>query len=239
MSLIPNNAAYIILINDDNGMTITQKRRIVQRSKLVDDLWFLIKPDYSGYNMAEFTAVLEYVAPVSRKYRTEFLIRNDDAYNGYLKYTLPLDTNLTAEAGDIELMLTFLMVDLDENGNSIQRVRKISGTKITIVPISAWSDIIPDSALSALDQRIIKIDAQIKALGESFIPAECNKADDLSYDTVTSELQLLSGGKEIGKKVVINSTGESLKDGIPIVDFSNINNDNLGTSDDEFDVVEF
>lgn len=158
------NSAYVILVNDDNTMTTTQKRRVMQRSKLVDSMCFLVQPIYSGYNMADFTVSLEYILPTSKRYCNEILTLSEDMYNGHLKYELPFDTNLTYEPGDIELALTFLLADLDEFGNSVQRVRKVSGTRITITPSSAWSDIIPDSALSALDQRIIKTDAQIKAL---------------------------------------------------------------------------
>ena len=160
------SAAYVILINDDNTMTTTQKRRVMHRSKLVDTLWFLAQPVYSGYDMSMFTVSIEYLLPVSKRYCNEILTLSKDMYNGHLKYELPLDTNLTCEPGDIELAITFLLADIDENGNPVQRVRKVSGTVITITPITAWSDIIPDSALTALDQRIIKTDAQIKALEE-------------------------------------------------------------------------
>ena len=111
---------YTILINDDNSMIATQKQRIMQRSKLVDELWFLVKPIYNGYNMAEFTLSMEYVLPVSRKYKNEILTLSTDKYNEYLKYTLPIDTELTSEAGEIEIALTFILSDLDEDGNSIK-----------------------------------------------------------------------------------------------------------------------
>ena len=42
-----------------------------------------------------------------------------------MEYKLPFDTNLTKEAGEIEVKITFSKVDLDEDGNDIQYVRKI------------------------------------------------------------------------------------------------------------------
>lgn len=164
--MLDASAAYVILINDDNTMTTTQKKRVMHRSKLVDNLWFLTQPVYNGYDMSVFTVSIEYVLPVSKRYCNEILTLSSDMYNGHLKYELPFNTSLTCEPGDIELTITFLLADIDENGNPVQRVRKVSGTTITITPVAAWSDIIPDSALSALDQRIIKTDAQIKALEE-------------------------------------------------------------------------
>ena len=107
--------------------------------------------------MTNATIMLEYLLPVSRNYKTEYLALSDERYNNhYLQYKLPFDTKLTSEAGTIELQLTFVYTDIDANGNGIQKVRKTFPTTIEITPISAWSDIIPDAALSSLDQRLIK-----------------------------------------------------------------------------------
>lgn len=219
MSYTLDDSKYVILINDDNTMTTTQKRRIVQRSKLVDDLWFLVRPEYNGYSMADFTVLLEYLSPISRKYRTEFLVMDDEDYNGYLRYSLPVNTSITAEAGEIEIQITFLRSELTDSGKGTQRVRKITSTMINIVPISAWSDIIPDCALTALDQRIIKMDAQIKALNETTIMISDAKADNISYNEENNELQLLSGTTPIGNKVILSNVGID-EDGMPVVDFT-------------------
>lgn len=215
---------YVILVNDDNTLSATKKERIMQRSKLVDDLWFLVNPIYKECNMANFTVLLEYVLPVSKKYCSEILRLSNERYEEYLKYLLPFDTDLTSEAGRIELQLTFALADLDVNGNPIQRVRKTSTVTVDIVPISAWSDIVPDSALSAIDQRLIKADAQIKELEEISNTLNETKADNLRYNTTTSELQLVAGNKAIGNKVMIVScTGEDDNDEpddcIPVVEF--------------------
>lgn len=211
---------YVILVNNDNTLCTTQKERIMQRSKLVDTLWFITEHEYKGYDMTNCTVLLEYLLPVSKQYHSDILELSKELYNEHLKYTVPFDTRLTSEAGKIELQLTFILSDLDDQGKSVQRVRKTSTTTIDIIPISAWSDIIPDSALTALDQRIIKMDAQIKSLKEIGNTLNDTKADDISYNKESNELQLLASGREIGKKVVLNTSCESVKDGIPAVDFN-------------------
>lgn len=234
-----DNSVYVILVNDDNSMTVTQKKRIVQRSKLVDDLWFLVNPEYNGHNMGDFTVMMEYLSPVSHKYRTEFLTKSNDTYNGYLKYTLPIDTQITSEAGDVELQLTFATAKLDENGKGTQYVRKITKTTITVVPVSAWSDIIPDCALSALDQRIIKIDAQLKAINETSIIMLDSKADNITYDQDSNALQLKSGDKLIGDKVIISNVNLD-EDGLPVVDFTGVTKPGDDKEEDNSnDVIEF
>lgn len=212
--------AYVILVNEDNTLTASKKERIMQRSKLFNNLWFLAEPTYNGYDMSTCTVVMEYILPISKKYHSDILELSEEGYQEYLKYVVPIDSKLTAETGEVELQLTFIYSDLDENGESVQRVRKTSTAKLNIVPISAWSDIIPDSALGALDQRIIKMDAQIKELLDLGDAYDAAKADNLAYDADKQTLQLLSGVNKIGDEVSLNVDGGS--DGTTAVDFSGL-----------------
>lgn len=212
--------AYVILVNEDNTLTASKKERIMQRSKLFNNLWFLAEPTYNGYDMSTCTVVMEYILPISKKYHSDILELSEEGYQEYLKYVVPIDSKLTAEAGEVDLQLTFIYSDLDENGESIQRVRKTSAAKINIVPISAWSDIIPDAALGALDQRIIKMDAQIKELLNLGDAYDAAKADNITYDSDKQTLQLLSGENKIGDEVSLNVNGSS--DGTTVVDFSDL-----------------
>lgn len=231
---------YTILVNDDDSLYGSRKERIMQRSKCVDNLVFVVNPIYRNtYDMTNATVMLEYLRPISRRYETEILALCDERYNGYLQYKLPFDTNLTAEHGNLELQLTFVYTDLDANGNSIQRVRKTSPTVIEIIPVSAWSDIIPDEALSSLDQRLIKLDAQIRAMDEMNQVIIDTKADDIKYNTNTNELQLTSNGKEIGNKVTIKAGSADLEDGVPVVDFNSASSGDSSADEDDDDVVEF
>ena len=214
---------YTILVNQDNTMTTSVRERIMQRSKLVDSLHFLVDPIYKGLDMSDFTVTMEYILPVSKKYITEILVKSNEPYNSkinkeMLEYTLPFDTKLTREPGDIKVQLTFTKVDLDEYENNIQYVRKISETTIHITPISAWSDIIPDEALNAIDQRIIKTNAQIKALEELNEVTAITKADNIKLDEETNDIYLTANGEKIGDSINLSDLGttlaENTKDGL-------------------------
>lgn len=233
---------YVILVEQDDTLYGSKKERIMQRSKCVDNLIFMVEPIYRNtYDMTNATVMLEYLRPVSRKYETEILVLSDERYNGFLQYKLPFDTNLTAEAGKIEIQLTFVYTDLDEHGNGIQRVRKTSPTTIEIIPIAAWSDIIPDSALAGLDQRLIVMNTQIRALDEMNQIIASTKADSIKYNETENSLQLLSGKKEIGDKVVLKTGDTSLEDGVPVVDFNSVSSGGSsdGDKNEDYDVVEF
>lgn len=223
--------AYVILVNEDNSLYGSKKERVMQRSKLVDSLVFVVDPIYKGIDMTDATVMMEYVLPVSREYKTVVLTLCKERYNDcFLQYKLPFDTGLTSQAGSLELQLTFAYVEIDANGVGIQRVRKTSPTIIEIIPITAWSDIVPDSALSGLDQRLIKLDAQMRGLNEYVNIIESNSVDNLVYDAKEETLQLTANGIGIGDKV---SVRDMIDDGIPVVDLDSDsgNEDNSDTED--------
>lgn len=231
---------YTILVNSDNSLYGSCKSKIMQKEKLVNKLWFLVAPHYNGYDMSQCTVTMRYVLPISKEFKTETLKLSEDKYEEYLKYVLPVDTDLTKEWGDIELNLTFTMVDADENGNVVQRVRKTDNYILNVVQIPNWDSLIPDSALSALDQRILKQDAQIKALTElaDAFEGNVNIVDNLVYNDDESTLQLSANGVGVGDKV---SVKDMLDEGAPVVDFGSASGGKPSDKDDsaEDNVVEF
>jgi len=213
---------YTLLINENNEVVTTIKERIMQRSKLVDDLHFLMNPTYKGIDMSGFTVMMEYVLPVSKEYRTEYLVKSDELYKNQIEYKLPFDTWLTREAGQIEIQLTFIKVSLDADGKSKQQVRKAGPAYITIIPIAAWSEIIADNALTALDQRLIQVDAMINAANEMSQYVYDNKADNILYDKEGKYIQLTANGQPIGDRIAWANGG-----GCSVVDVKIDENDNL------------
>ena len=85
------------------------------------------------------------------------------------------------------------------------------------IPFNSAYDI---RALGALDQRIIKMDAQIKELLDIGDAYDAAKADNIAYDADRQTLQLLSGANKIGDEVSLNVDGGA--DGTTAVDFSNL-----------------
>lgn len=184
---------YTILINDDNSLTKSITARIMHRSNMVDKIHFLASPTYNDYDMTQFSVVMEYVSPISRKYRVEVLTPQEELYKEKLEYILPVDTKLTAEVGDVEIKFTFTMVDMLEDGTKIERVRTTDTTTLCVIPIDNWSDQIADSDLGNLAEIMLAIQAQnekAKAIMEAMY---ANKADNLVLDEETGTLKLKSG----------------------------------------------
>ena len=231
--------AYTIIVESDNSLYGSHKEKIMQREKLFNKVWFLVPQFYNGYDMSQCTVTMRYLLPISKEFKTETLVLSDERYQECLKYVLPIDTNLSKEWGNIELNLTFTMLDTDDNGNVVQRVRKTDNHRLHITQLPDWDSVVPDSALSALDQRILKLDAQMRAMEEMNQIVADGKADNIKYDENTNELQLLSGDKEIGNKVTLKTGDASLENGVPVVDFNSVLGGANTPEDEDTNVVEF
>lgn len=210
---------YTILITNSNELNTSARERIMHRSKLVDNLQFLADPNYKGEDMSTFNTTLMYKLPISGERTSVNLILSPELCDGKLEYKIPFDTNLTKEVGDVELSITFSKISMDENGETIQQVRRISSTSISILPVANWIDFVPDSALSAIDQRLLMANAQIKALDELNQELYEKKADNLVLEEKV--LQLTANGERIGDPVNLDaSSGTENEDGnIRVVEF--------------------
>lgn len=218
--------AYVILVENDNTLYGSCKTKIMQREKLFNKLWFLVPPHYNGYDMSQCTVTMRYLLPISKEFVTETLILSDEKYEEYLKYVLPIDTNFTKEHGNIELNLTFTMLDVDNDGKVVQRVRKTDNYLLNVTPLPDWDSVVPDSALSALDQRIIMQSAQIKALTDLAGVLNERQVDNLVYDSKEDALHLSAKGVRVGNKV---SVKDMMDDGIPVVDLDSNNGSSSNT----------
>lgn len=223
---------YTIILCDDNSLYGSCKRRIMQREKLFNELWILVPPHYNGYDMSQCTLTMRYLTPISREFRTETLALSKDKYKEYLMYTVPVDTKLTKEWGDVRFNLTFTMLDVDDFGGIVQRVRKTEDYILSITQLPNWDSVIPDSALEAIDQRILKQDAQIRALADLANVLDSNMVDNLIYNSTDETLHLSANGKVIGDKV---SVRDMLDEGIPVIDLNSTSGSGSGDNGNDND----
>lgn len=227
---------YTILVEDNHSLVTTQRERIMQRSKLVNKMHFLVPTDYDGLDVNNATVCLEYLKPISREYKSEILTLSKELYKNHYEYMLPFDTELTAEHGELELQLTFIHVVMDEVGNVSQHVRKTEPATITITPIAAWSDVIPDGALTALDQRLIKTDMMIQQMYDINMALADSVPDDLILKD--GRAYLSKDGDAMSNTIGIPIEECKCEDGVPVIDFTVIKPDD---PNDElvYNVVEF
>ena len=205
---------YSIVMQNNKSLRVTQKTMLYQREKLVDKIQFLIPPKYEELDLSDFSAILKYKDQGGVAHM-EILEKDIETYNGYSKYTLPVDTNLTQFAGDIRIRITLSKTDLE---NKKQYVLHTGETVISISPLEDYYAFVTDESLEYIDQIVGNLDAKIEALSKISETYDKEKADNITYDN--NKIQLTSNGQKIGDYITIEDGGG-------------------GIIGNEFDIIEF
>ena len=186
---------YTIKMNDDKSLRATQKATIYQREKLVDKMQFFIPNTYENVDLTDFTTVLKYKDQAAVAHM-ELLTKDEkQEYEGYTTYTLPIDTNLTQFAGDIEIRITLSKTDLE---NKIQYVLHTGEYVITILPLEDYYTFVTDESLEYIDKIVGDLDAKIEALNKISEIYDETKVDNIvRYED--GKIQLTSNGIPIGE----------------------------------------
>lgn len=152
---------YTILMNADKTLSQTVRTTLLQKENMVDKLCFILPDSYNGISLVDANVVVEYTTPTNLV-KAEFLVPDEELYKEhYVRYFLPLGTELTESAGDIELRLSLTKVDVE---TLIKYVLHTYPTSITISPLKDLYDIDVDKSFGFVDSMMLKLDAKIKAL---------------------------------------------------------------------------
>ena len=201
---------YTILVNDNNTTTATERSRIMQRTKNVDNLRIIIPKVYEGQDFSNYAVLMEYKLPISHEVKLEQLTLKEGNYNeNYMLFCLPLVTDFTKENGNVEIQLSIIGLTMDADGNTVEIVRKIDPFKVPIIPIANWFTV-PDSELDVLTQYYIAAQQQIHALNDLVALVNQSKADSIKLDVVDGALYLTSNGQKIGTGVSVEELGNEI-----------------------------
>ena len=173
---------YTILVQDDNTIHASKRKRIMQGSKNIDNLRFLVKPSYNEIDMTELSAVLTYILPISKERKTLTLTRSEELYKDRLEYKILLNDDenfITSEIGDIKLWLTFKKDD--------EVVRYTTSTYISIYKREEDENASPET---------------------TSIPT----VDNIYLDRDTSSIYLTSNGETVGSAISINALSNAIVD---------------------------
>ena len=202
-------------MNEQKELIATVKNILYQKEKLVDKIQFLFPQNYNDLKLSECTAILKYLDQ-SNIPHAEILKKDNELYKNHLRFVLPIDTNLTQFAGDIEIRITFSKFYMEQQKHYVLHTSPIV---LTINPLKDYYAFVPDESLEFVDQLVGNLEAKLEAtdiIAESY---DKEKADNISYED--NKIQLTSNGNKIGDAITIISGGEG------------------GSGGNEFEVVEF
>lgn len=240
---------YTILVKDDFTLVATNRENIFHRSSMAHKLRFLVDPIYTKngkeIDLRTCICTLEYRTPISHKYTPLILSPSADLYKEKVEYLIPVDTNITAEVGNVEMFLGWKKLTMNPDGSFEPFVEYTGKTEIEILPVERWSDYIADENLDYLAQFLLKNEAQnqqmqtyvdqIYQMSQSIM---LDKADNIRTEDVDGKqyVQLESMGMPIGDAVEVKAGECDLSEGVPVVEFTSVEPE----GDKEVDnVVEF
>lgn len=173
-----------IKMNDDKSLIITVPTTIYRGEKNADLITFLIPAKYENQNVADCSVVMRYILPDGTGH-SDALVYLPEMYKGYLQYSTPVNTRLTAQEGQVTIWLTGF--DLEDNV-----VLKTSEVLIKVEASRNITDHLSQGDLDQLDQMSAKI-----------LDLEQRKADNITFHAEDNTLQLVADGSEIGDRVEI------------------------------------
>lgn len=205
---------YMIVMQEDKSLIVTQSATLYQRETNVNTLCFLIPPTVTEEgilrNIAEYLVVLKMKTP-DGKILTRLLTANEEPYKERLRFETTVTADMTECAGQITTYLTFLKVSESETGLQKEHVFH-SGN--VYIPVSPKEDFvfIPDKSLQAFDQLMLQTQAKLDKLEDIAESMETQKADNIVLNPETNEIYLTSNGEIIGNKITVDELSDVIVD---------------------------
>ncbi len=188
---------YVIKMEKDKSLLTTIPATILQGESAADAITILLPQRYGEIMMADCTVLVRYILP-SGAGKSDELSPSPVPYNNeLLQYHFPVDSELTAQSGKIELWLTAL--DFDD-----RVVFKTGSAFVPVQPSKNIIDYLPPEELNQLD----RLAQQVELLSKT-------KADNIEYNPVEKTLQLSAGGTSIGD--IIDT--EDIADDSTVIEF--------------------
>ena len=177
---------YIIKMGTDKSLVVTIHSTIYQGESNADVLTFIIPMTYEGIDISECVVTLRYILPDGTGGSEELELYIEPYNNNYYQYHLGVKSSFTMYDGEIEVWLTLL-------GAENEMLLRSGATVVEIVATKDITDYFSSSEMNQLDKLALKV-AEL----------ETEKADNLSYDDDTQQLQLTSNGELIGDAIDIS-----------------------------------
>lgn len=187
-------------MNDDKSLSATVVTMLYQRENLSDKIQILIPQKYGELDLTEFTALLKYINQTNVPH-VEILKKDDELYKGYIRYVLPVDTNLTQYAGDITIRISFQKNDMEEGKTYVMHTGELV---IKINPLKDYYSFIPNESLEFVDQIVSCLQNKMEALDKMADIYDKSKADNIQIEN-GNQIQLLSNKVPIGNKITITN----------------------------------
>lgn len=219
----------ILFKSQSKALVIVHDMRIYQNENLANKMVIRLPKEWYDYDLSLFTVSLYWVNAGNKAY-VEMLEPSDELEkDGYLTYTLPLDSKFTQIAGENTIKLTMTWFNEEDN-----RSYKIESgeLKIPILAQNEYFAYVPDTAFTSLNQKI----EELKNIADQLSVTTENIPNTIPKDLEINDqvLQMVdSNGALMGEGVGISTAIEDVdihRDAI--IDLNTVRDDAEGPTSD-------
>ena len=156
----------VILFKSDKSLVVTSWARIFQKENLADKLNFYVPTFYDDNDISLFTATLFYKDGGNEVHK-ETLASVESDKDNYLKYSLPVTTDITKQAGMVELWMVLSYTDEAADPKSVE----IHSDSVTIV-VEKWDEYAISNSISEVVSMVETINEKLEKLISKLTPSE-------------------------------------------------------------------
>ena len=182
-----------VKVENDKSLIVTVFSTIYRGETGTDTIVFLVPSEYEETEIARCSVMLRYITP-NQIGRSEQLKLLPEMYNGYLQYEIDIDTDMTAEAGDVTLWLSCISYQ-----DAV--IFKTGELSVEVKPSPEIEKYLPPEDLDQLD----RLEVEVSNLKNT-------KADNLIFDAEDGSLQLSASGNPIGDEVTVDGGSYNIID---------------------------
>lgn len=157
----------VILFKSNKSLSITSKSVIMQKENLADKLLFYLPLTYEDITFSDPDVTL-YYRDTGNNVHSELLMSSESDKEGYIKYTLPLTSELTENAGELELWLSIVNTSSDSGVTGL--ITSIIHSQSVFITINEWNDYTLGASVSELEAKIDSLTNKVNELIEKIDP---------------------------------------------------------------------
>ncbi len=157
----------VILFKSNKSLSITSKSVIMQKENLADKLLFYLPLTYEDVTFSDPDVTL-YYRDTGNNVHSELLMSSESDKEGYIKYTLPLTSELTENAGELELWLSIVNTSSDSGVTGL--ITSTIHSQSVFITINEWNDYTLGASVSELEAKIDSLTDKVNELIEKIDP---------------------------------------------------------------------
>lgn len=199
---------YTILLKNDKSLVASKKTVIYQSDNYYDDLVFLIPHtlDDNTIELFDCTVLLTYKDPGNVVHQEILSVVDTNYKEAYTKYVLPVSTEITKFAGEIEITLAFIKPIIeDESFNVVMHSGPIT---VTVSPLSNQYATTDMSSFEGITKAIANLDSRLNVTANR-IPTDLTINDD-DLLQLSTEMDTIGNGVRVfapSDEVDVNADG--------------------------------